>query len=164
MHLHSMHCPEVSNCWLICSVILPNVQAFSWESSTADFKSGSIMESSFEATSECQKNVTFLICESSAISLTASEINGAASFAAIINRSASIAYVFRLPNLNATIDFRTVRIFHDSRCIIKVHRAHAFVARMRRRFKFLTQMIDVVVMKALWQRGDLFLVCVEVQC
>lgn len=162
VHLHSMHFSDVSNCWSICSVMLPNVHALSLGSTTADLKSDSIMWSSFEARIDGRKKkLNSFDLRNSCGPLTASEIDGTASFAAVIDRSASTAYVFRLPDLNATIDSRTIRVIGDGRAIIKVHRAHAFVARMRRRFKFLTQMIHFVVMETLWQRGDLFLVCVD---
>lgn len=92
-------------------------------------------------------------------SLTASKIDGAATFSTVVNRCASIAYVFHFPNLNATVDLRAIRIIDDSRCIIKVFCAHTLVARLRNGLKFLSHVINFVVIVARWQFGNFAFVC-----
>lgn len=96
-------------------------------------------------------------------SLTASKIDGAATFSAVVNRCASIAYVLHFPNLNATVDLRAIRIIDDSRCIIKVCSAQTLVARLRSWLKFLTHMINFVVIVTRWQFGYFAFVCGKVQ-
>lgn len=158
-----MHLSVVFNCWSICSVILPNVHPKSVVPLISDFKSEPITWSSLDAMNRGENQFLTQNFSKQKKSLTASIIDGTATFSAVVNGNTSISYMLRLSHFDATIKFRTVWIIGDGRCIIKVCRANALVAWMSRYFEFLAQMIHLVVFIALRQIGNLVFVCAKGQ-